>query len=484
MKTSLFPAMPRYTRTYRFTTSLLAFVLLSTSMGMQAYAQDAATLVDEIKKKQEAVQAGLQKKTAETTDSLNSEKQRLSERQRELADVETQITNYEQEVEKLRGEIRTLANQLALIENTITITQLRIRSVLIQIAEKEQDIVTNTENVAVAETAVLNQQDILRQFVSLIYKQDLLYFARGRGLSDDPTLYVAEGGITTVLARKRYLETLRDTGTSMLRDFRDIGTLLDVQRTQLANDQKRLVNLKEQLGQEERNLADQKITKTNLLAETQGQEANFQTLLEKSRLEEEQIEAEVQNMQANIKDIEARIRAIQSTTLGSSSLSQTEIDQRKKVLESLGTTADGKLGLSWPVEPKRGLSAYFRDPSYQSVFSVPHNAIDVPTAQGTEIKAPADGYVTKAKDSGLGYSYIIIAHSGGVMTLYGHVNQIWVKAGDYVSRGQAIGKSGGQPGTAGAGWMTTGAHLHFEVFQDGKHVDPLGYLDASVLKKK
>lgn len=456
----------------------------ATNSNTNTSTADSQKLVDEIKKKQEAVQKTLNQTTSASQAALNDQKQQLTGKQETLAQVEAQISSYEGQVEQLRGEIRTLSNQLALIENAIAITQLKIRAVLIQIEEKEADIVANTQNVGIAEAAVENQKDILRQFIGLLYKQDVLYFSKEDTLSSDPTLYVSGSNITTVLARKRYLETLRDTGTNMLKDFQDIGLLLNVQRTQLANDQKRLVTLKGQLAQEERNLAEQKESKSMLLTQTQGQEANFVSLLDQSRDEEKQIEAEVENMQKNIKDIESRIRLYQSTNLGSSTLSEEEIKQRQKILESLGTTADGKLGLSWPVEPKRGLSAYFRDPTYQSVFSVPHNAVDIPTPQGTDIKAPADGYVTKVKDAGMGYSYIIVAHTSGVMTLYGHVSEIDVKAGDYVARGSVIGKSGATPGTKGAGWMTTGPHLHFEVFQDGKHVDPLIYLDNSVLPKK
>lgn len=473
--------------------AILLLMLLLTTSVTESFAQDAATnsntndaqsLVDEIKKKQDAVNQSLNQKTSESQATLNQQKAALGEKQDSLDQVEAQIANYEDQIANLKGQINTLANQLTLIEDAISITQLKIRAVLIQIAEKEQDIVTNTQNVDIAQTAADNQRDILRQFLSLLYKQDLLYFSREDTLSTDPTLYFSGVNVTTVIARKRYLETLRDTGTAMLKDFQDIGTLLNVQRTQLANDQKKLVTLKDQLAQEERNLADQKDAKTLLLTQTQGQESNYQSLLTQSKKEQQDIELEVEAMQTNIKDIESKIQAYQYTSLGSSALSEAEIAQRKKILESLGTTADGKLGLSWPVEPKKGISATFNDPTYQSVFGVPHNAIDIPTPQGTPIQAPADGYVTKVKDAGMGYSYIIVAHTSGVMTLYGHVSEIDVKAGDFVSRGQIIGKSGAQPGTRGAGWMTTGPHLHLEVFQDGKHVDPLLYLDNSVLPKK
>ncbi|HMR01100.1 MAG TPA: M23 family metallopeptidase, partial [Candidatus Gracilibacteria bacterium] len=137
--------------------------------------------------------------------------------------------------------------------------------------------------------------------------------------------------------------------------------------------------------------------------------------------------------------------------------------------------------LHWPVTPARGISAYFRDAAYVGVFGVQHNAVDIPTKQNTTIRAPAEGVVYKVRDNGYGYSYLILAHKGGFMTVYGHVSGFLVEPGEKVRAGQAVALSGGTPGTKGAGYMTTGAHLHFEVMKGGSYTDPLFYLPLSEL---
>lgn len=133
--------------------------------------------------------------------------------------------------------------------------------------------------------------------------------------------------------------------------------------------------------------------------------------------------------------------------------------------------------LVWPVEPLLGISAHFADDAYQRRFGIPHHAIDIPTNQGTIIRAPADGVVTVAADNGLGYSYLTIKHDGNIETVYGHVSGFIVDVGDDVQTGDPIAYSGGRPGSPGAGLLTTGPHLHFAVRDNSKLVDPLDYLE-------
>lgn len=136
----------------------------------------------------------------------------------------------------------------------------------------------------------------------------------------------------------------------------------------------------------------------------------------------------------------------------------------------------GSIDLMWPVAPELGLSAFFEDDAYEARFGIPHHAVDIPIAQGSTVHAAADGVIAKVSDNGMGFSSLVIRHEGGFATMYGHISGFLVEEGQKVRAGDAVALSGGRPGTKGAGRLTTGAHLHFEVLKDGTQVNPLQYL--------
>ncbi len=88
-----------------------------------------------------------------------------------------------------------------------------------------------------------------------------------------------------------------------------------------------------------------------------------------------------------------------------------------------------------------------------------YNGIDIATPIGTPIMASANGTITVARGSGYngGYGqYIVISHSNGTQTVYGHLSSVIVGQGQGVVQGQVIGYSGNTG-------KSTGAHLHFEI---------------------
>jgi murein DD-endopeptidase MepM/ murein hydrolase activator NlpD len=98
-----------------------------------------------------------------------------------------------------------------------------------------------------------------------------------------------------------------------------------------------------------------------------------------------------------------------------------------------------------------------------------HAGIDIAGVRGTDIISPAQGKVRFAGKKGpLGKS-LIVDHGYGVRTVYGHADELFVKRGQEVQRGQVIASLGNSG-------RSTGPHLHYVVKVKGKAVDPLDYI--------
>ncbi len=94
-----------------------------------------------------------------------------------------------------------------------------------------------------------------------------------------------------------------------------------------------------------------------------------------------------------------------------------------------------------------------------------HNGIDLAAPTGTRIKAAGTGKVIFAGWKGAYGNCIIIDHGSGWSTMYGHCSKLSVSRGQTVRKGQTIGRVGS------TGW-STGPHLHWTVYHNGKAVNP------------
>jgi len=98
-----------------------------------------------------------------------------------------------------------------------------------------------------------------------------------------------------------------------------------------------------------------------------------------------------------------------------------------------------------------------------------HRGIDIVNHRGTPVYATADGVVSRAvRIADLGKT-VDVSHGRGYVTRFAHLSEILVKPGQKVERGELIGKMGSTG-------RSTGDHLHYEVFYDGRRVNPWKYL--------
>jgi len=95
-----------------------------------------------------------------------------------------------------------------------------------------------------------------------------------------------------------------------------------------------------------------------------------------------------------------------------------------------------------------------------------HPAVDISTGFGHPVYATANGTIESAERSGAYGNLIEIDHGFGLVTRYGHLSKFAITSGSTVSRGDVIGYTG----TTG---RATGAHVHYEVWVNGRAMNPL-----------
>jgi murein DD-endopeptidase MepM/ murein hydrolase activator NlpD len=100
-----------------------------------------------------------------------------------------------------------------------------------------------------------------------------------------------------------------------------------------------------------------------------------------------------------------------------------------------------------------------------------HAALDMAAPLGTTVKAAMDGRVATVGMNSTYGNFIILSHGNGYQTLYAHLNTVLVRKDEAVNQGARIGEVGNTG-------YSTGPHLHFAVYKNGRAVNPLEYLNS------
>lgn len=122
----------------------------------------------------------------------------------------------------------------------------------------------------------------------------------------------------------------------------------------------------------------------------------------------------------------------------------------------------------WPVAGTISSSYGYRNhPVYEKRKF--HTGVDLSVPSGSTVKATADGIVSFAgwtENSGI---VVVAEHGHGFSTAYAHNRKALVRVGQSIARGDAIAMSGSTG-------VSTGPHVHYEIWRNGRHMNPAGFL--------
>jgi murein DD-endopeptidase MepM/ murein hydrolase activator NlpD len=101
-----------------------------------------------------------------------------------------------------------------------------------------------------------------------------------------------------------------------------------------------------------------------------------------------------------------------------------------------------------------------------------HSAIDLAAPLGVPVKAAMDGRIQSVGFNGTYGKYIIMTHGNNYQTMYAHLSLVSVEQGASVSQGSKIGEVGNTG-------YSTGPHLHFAIYKNGRALNPLDFLNST-----
>lgn len=381
-----------------------------------------------------------------TKQEISDLEKEILKKKEKIAEIEKSMAAYKDKIAQTRTESISLSNQMALLDNKVTQVELDISSTEETIETLSLEIARLELIIAEKKQDIARQKELLKKLVKTLYLEDDRSFLE---------VIASFESFSNFYDQVKYLETIeQDLGDSS-RTLRMAKESLEAEQVDVEAKQQTYEELKVTLNEKKKDLEDQLFVKEQLLSQTQASELTYKTLVGN-------LKSQYQAIESDITSVEQQIRNKYKE------LDTTEPDM---------VSENGTMLMSWPA-PSRYITAYFHDQSYpyRNVFE--HSGLDIRAAQGTAIKAAAPGYVARARRcaSASCYSYIMIVHSGGISTVYGHLSGINVIEDQFIGRGEVIGYSGGTPGTAGAGPFVTGPHLHFEVRKNGIPINPLPYL--------
>jgi len=367
--------------------------------------------------------------------------QQLKDQRKAIEEIQKRVDEYEGRIQAKRNESLTIRNQLDGLGDQIDQTKLRLELSRREIAETNLEIAENENRIKDKEAEIGGQQERLSEFVRLLYQH---------GQKTPVEILLANNAFSEFFDETQYLEAIEGDVSIILKKLKAVREKLEQEKRDLEAKRMELQELQSQLESNQVVLEEQVTVKNVILSATQADEEKFQALLSQVRAEQAQINNDIISLE----------RALRERLAASGDKTLSELSGQ---------------GFIWPVA-SRTVTAQFHDPDYPFRRYFEHPAIDIRAKQGTPVAAIGSGYVSRAFDGGLGYSYISIIHADGLSSVYGHVSCILVQEDEYVVQGQVIGCSGATPGTPGAGRLTTGPHLHLEIRLNGIPVNPVNYL--------
>lgn len=371
-----------------------------------------------------------------------------SEIQKEIDALEEKNAAIQKEIDAIQGQydanysdMQDIVAQKSAIDQEITLLSTKIEATNQQIAAYSQLIADTQEELDTSkeELRTLSQQH--RERIRVMEEQGKMSYWE---------VIFEANSFTELLDRLNMIEEINASDRKRIEEMRIAADIVNATQLNLESEKRDLESTRVQLAADEEALEEKRSESDDLLYELEKKAEEFELLMAQSEILQEELMQEIAAKEKELEEAKydeylAKL-ALQGQNPPSNSAWTTPVS---------GYTLTSPFGMR--VHPILGTSRM-------------HNGIDMACAQGTPIYATRAGKVTVASyQAGGAGNYVSINHLDGFASIYMHMTNYVVSAGQTVSQGQLIGY-------VGSTGLSTGPHLHFGISYAGTYVNPLAYI--------
>ena len=396
--------------------SLIVFIIISI---LVAYSNiSMAANINDLKNEKNSVKNKITS-TEKKIDEISKEKEDALSQVQKLI---TQISDYQLEIDELNGKISKLQTKIAESEKQIKEDEIEY--------DKEQKAL-DARLVAMYKTGETSYLDFLLSSATLVDFISSYYL----------------------------VSEVADYDTKMLEQLEAHKKKIEKEKTELETDKKELSNSKVTLESKQMGLKTMKKSKEEYVANLSEDEKELEKDLSELASQEQSINKRITELQRQYDEEQARKRAASGSSSSSGSTS------------SYSGGGSSNYGFGYPVTNHHigtgyGVSGRYWRSGHQT-------GVDFPVSKGTPVYSVGDGQVVDTGYNRAYGNYVEIYHGNNIYSFYAHASSVIVSAGQHVTKGQQVMKSG-------ATGNVTGPHLHFEIRSPGPRyancVNPMRYL--------
>ncbi len=345
------------------------------------------------------------------------------------------VASINEEINSLEDQLKQASEELRKLTDTVVETQYKID-------QKNQEVVSTKAEIE-------KLQNEIAEIEKRIEARNVVLKDRARSLQES-------GGTVS------YLEVL--LGAQSFSDFINrteaVATIVSADKSILEEH-----NLDMERSESAKREVETKLQSLEtMLDDLKRMEVETNQQMQELEDKEVKMQGEVNALMKEKEELVAAEAAAKAQAENAQKSSQTSVQpSQNTTVAAPSSSVQGNGEFGWPAVG--GIITSYQGPRWGRL----HKGIDIAGVSNRAILASQDGTVVFAGWHNAYGNYVKINHPNGYMTLYAHMSSLNVSAGQTVSKGQQIG-------VMGSTGRSTGMHLHFEVHQNGKLLNPMSVL--------